>query len=79
MYVVTNKQTGFKLYLNREQFNKFNYTTGKKLITLNKRFSKVYSVKKIKEYNVDKIFNEIVYGVCLLMTFGLLFMLVLWS
>ncbi len=79
MYVVTNKQTGFKLYLNREQFNKFNYTTGKKLITLNKKFSKVYSVKKIKEYDTDKIFNELIYFVCLIMVFGLYLMLVSWS
>jgi len=60
MYIVTNKQTGFKHYFNKDQFNTFYQSTGKKLILLNKKkFTDTYSFKQIKEYDMTKIFSKL--------------------
>ena len=59
MYVIKNKQTGFKLYLNEEQWIRFYRTTGSKLIKSGKTFSNLYSIKKIKTYDLDKLYSKI--------------------
>ena len=40
MYVITNKFTGFKLYLSEEQYSKFHYTNYEK-------FTDKYKIKKV--------------------------------
>ena len=47
MYVITNKFTGFKLYLSEEQWIRFHKTTGSKLIRSGKAFTNLYSIKRI--------------------------------
>ncbi len=61
MYIVKNKQTGFKQYFSAEDYKHFYSITGMKLIKKGKKFTDTYSVKIIKDYNVDKILSEAFY------------------
>ena len=61
MYIVKNKQTGFKQYFSNDQYFQFYNTTGMQLIKKGKRFTDNYSVKIIKDYNIDKIVSESFY------------------
>tara|TARA_R100000781_G_scaffold114704_1_gene86247 strand:+ start:1451 stop:1699 length:249 start_codon:yes stop_codon:yes gene_type:complete len=61
MYIVKNKLTGFKQYFSKDQYFQFYNTTGMQLIKKGKRFTDNYSVKIIKNYNLDKIMTDTLY------------------